>query len=194
MLWFMGLQRVIHDWVNELNWTDAWVSFGDTDSVLKREGPSGYHLEWSSLRIHFSSSLTKDLPSHAISLSPDLCNSQQHLLPLDVTGSCWKDGWTWSWIVLNLGLGFYPNCHDVTIPGLSSLWAHYAQTTGLLAHPCGHWDNLGSPQEICLCVCDSVLVSSHLRYHHLQNCCATLKIMSQNLIGEELNNVAWSFQ
>ena len=113
-------------------------SFGDTDSVLKREGPSGYDLEWSSLRIHFSSSLTKDLPSHAISLSPDLCNSQQHLLPLDVTGSCWKDGWTWSWIVLNLGLGFYPNCHDVTIPGLSSLWAHYAQTTGLLAHPCGH--------------------------------------------------------
>ena len=170
------------------------MSFGDTDSVLMREGPSWYILVWSSLRIHFSLSLTKNLSSHALSLSPDLCNSQQHLLLPDVTGSCWKDGRIWSWIVLNLGLSSHPNCHDVTIPGFSILWAHYAQTTGLLAHTCCHWDNLGSPQEMCLCICDSVLVSSHLHYHHLQNYFATWKIMSQTLIGEELNNVAWCFQ
>ena len=24
MLWFMGLQRVGHDWATELNWTDSW--------------------------------------------------------------------------------------------------------------------------------------------------------------------------
>lgn len=114
--------------------------------------------------------------------------------PLDVTGSCWKGGWTWSWIVLNLGLGFYPNCRVVNIPGLSSLWAHHVQTTGLLAHTCCHWDNLGSPQEMCLCIWDPVLVSSHPHYHHLQNWCATLKIMSQNLVGEKLNSVAWCFQ
>lgn len=41
-----------------------------------REGSSGYILELSLLKIHFSSSLTQKLSSHAISFSPDLGNSQ----------------------------------------------------------------------------------------------------------------------
>ena len=35
MLWFMGLQRVRHDWVTELNWTEFQIS--RKKAILGRE-------------------------------------------------------------------------------------------------------------------------------------------------------------
>ena len=34
VLWFMGSQRVGHDWVTELNWTDAWVNKHSKHSLV----------------------------------------------------------------------------------------------------------------------------------------------------------------
>ena len=35
VLWFMGLQRVGHDWATELNWTDWRVAVWETQSLVK---------------------------------------------------------------------------------------------------------------------------------------------------------------
>ena len=47
MLWFMGLQRVGHDWANELNWTDNIVLVSvvqQSDSVLDTCVYSLFHI------------------------------------------------------------------------------------------------------------------------------------------------------
>ena len=37
VLWFLGSQRVGHDWATELNWTDVCITFIESASVIERE-------------------------------------------------------------------------------------------------------------------------------------------------------------
>ena len=45
VLWFMGLQRVGHDWVTELNWTQLWICALHVIPSLTELGDQGHGLQ-----------------------------------------------------------------------------------------------------------------------------------------------------
>ena len=77
MLWFMGSQRVGHDWVNELNWTELnWnVSVKANESLwFLPQGPSG--LTGDALPLEGPSSWPYKLPANVQACPrPAPCNS-----------------------------------------------------------------------------------------------------------------------
>ena len=54
MLWFMGSQRVGHDWVTELNWTEVWI--GRAEHIFSLLSYTGQGWRWKKRKwflIHF---------------------------------------------------------------------------------------------------------------------------------------------